>query len=83
LAKVWDLEAGEEIATLYGNDRQLARIDVTPDGTTVAIGSDGLVRTCAVDTDDLVAPAWSRVTRSLTNAECQKYLHVDECPQRP
>jgi hypothetical protein len=36
-----------------------------------------------VDTDELVALARSRVTRSLTAEECQKYLHVDDCPQRP
>jgi WD40 repeat protein len=83
LAKVWDLETGEEIATFYGNEGQLARIDITPDGTTVAVGSNGLVRIYTVDTEELVALARSRVTRSLTTEECQKYLHVDECPERP
>jgi WD40 repeat protein/DNA-binding SARP family transcriptional activator len=83
LAKVWDLEAGEEIATLYGNDTQLAPIRISPDGTMVTIGADGLVRIYTVDTEELVALARSRVTRSLTREECRKYLHVEECPARP
>jgi hypothetical protein len=36
-----------------------------------------------VSTDELVALARSRVTRSLTTEECQKYLHVEECPDEP
>jgi WD40 repeat protein/DNA-binding SARP family transcriptional activator len=83
LAKVWDLEAGEEIATLYGNEGNLAPIHISPDGTTVTVGSNGLVRIYTVDTEELVALARSRVTRSLTTEECREYLHVDECPERP
>jgi hypothetical protein len=41
------------------------------------------VRIYVLDTDDLVALARSRVTRPLTAEECQKYLHVDECPPQP
>ena len=30
--------------------------------------------------DELTELAWSRVTRSLTDDECQQYLHLDSCP---
>jgi WD40 repeat protein len=83
LAKVWDLESGEELATLYGNEGILAFLHLSPDGTMVSVGSNGLVRTFTVETDELVALARSRVTRSLTTQECQKYLHVEACPERP
>jgi hypothetical protein len=40
------------------------------------------VRLFLLRMDELLTLAQSRVTRSLTAAECQKYLHVDECPAR-
>jgi WD40 repeat protein len=56
----------------------------SPDGTQVATaGDEGTVRLYAVRVEDLVALARSRVTRTLTTEECQKYLHVDECPAGP
>jgi hypothetical protein len=30
--------------------------------------------------DDLLALAQTRVTRKFTVEECQKYLHVEQCP---
>ena len=30
--------------------------------------------------EELMALARARVTRSLTDAECRQYLHVDQCP---
>jgi hypothetical protein len=32
---------------------------------------------------DLIDVAQSRVTRGLTTQECQKYLHVEACPEEP
>jgi hypothetical protein len=52
-----------------------------PEGMQVATGADdGTVRIYVVRVEDLITLARSRVTRSLTTEECQKYLHVDECP---
>ena len=49
---------------------------------TVLVGLDG-VRVYALQMEDLVALAKSRLTRSLTTEECQKYLHVEQCPLEP
>jgi hypothetical protein len=50
----------------------------------VATGrEDGTIRLYAVKMEDLIALARSRLTRSLTTEECQKYLHVEACPALP
>ena len=47
----------------------------------IAVASnDGIVRVFLLRIDELLALAETRVTRSLTSAECQKYLHVEACP---
>jgi len=79
--KVWDLDTGEEVATLDPLTGYLAGHTVSPDGTRIATASaDGTIRTFVLSTQELVELARSRVTRSLTTAECQKYLHFDQCP---
>ena len=55
----------------------------TPDGKQLlTCGWDGVVRIFTLDLEELVALAQSRVTRSLTEAECQQYLHVEACPEQ-
>jgi hypothetical protein len=36
-----------------------------------------------LDVQELISLAHARVTRSLTQEECQQYLHVDVCPTSP
>jgi WD40 repeat protein len=82
--KLWDLSNGEEIATLYGQTGVLNWAVYSPDGTSIITTAlDGTVRSFVVSTEELVALAQSRLSRSLTTEECQKYLHVEECPERP
>ena len=38
------------------------------------------MRIHALRIEDLLALARSRVTRTLTEDECRKYLHVETCP---
>jgi WD40 repeat protein len=46
-----------------------------------AAGTDGQVYFFVLDLDTLLSLAHSRVTRSLTTAECQQFLHMAECPE--
>lgn len=53
----------------------------SPDGTRLISGSRDLTaRVFAVDVEDLVGIAESRVTRGFTDAECDRYLHLEACP---
>ena len=52
----------------------------SPDGSKLASAGPGLVRVWALDLDDLIAIADTKVTRTLTDEECRQYLHVARCP---
>lgn len=56
-------------------------IAVSPDGTRLAsAGRDHIVHVYELNMKDLAAIAQARLTRTLTLEECQKYLHVAQCP---
>jgi WD40 repeat protein len=74
-AKIWDVATGQELLTFYG-----MRSEFTPDGKRlIAYGIDGVTRGFFLDMADLVGLARSRLTRTWTEAECQKYLHQSTC----
>ena len=82
--KLWDAASGKELLTLYGHTARIFGIVISPDGTQLATASqDGTSRVYLLKMEDLVRLAQSRVTRSLTTEECQKYLHVEQCPSEP
>ncbi|MCI0633149.1 MAG: protein kinase [Actinobacteria bacterium] len=57
------------------------KLAFSPDGTRLAYtAADGTVRVLALDVDDLIDLARSRLTRSWTQEECRTYLHVERCP---
>jgi L-rhamnose isomerase len=59
-------------------------IAVGPAGARFVTASrDGTARVYACKIEDLVALARQRVTRSLTQAESQQYLHIQQCPFQP
>jgi WD40 repeat protein len=77
--KVWDLTIGREWLTLPPHSGPLLGVAFSSDGTRLTTaGFDG-VRVYALRLEDLVALAQSRLTRTLTEQECQQYLHVEAC----
>jgi WD40 repeat protein len=83
--KVWTLPApGEQLTeplTLLGHTGSVYRAEFSPDGRRLATASrDGTSRVYAIPIADLVALARQRLTRGLTQDECEKYLHVKACP---
>jgi WD40 repeat protein len=82
--KIWDSESGKELLTLLGHTGRVFGVAISSDGTQLATaGQDGTSRVYLLKIEDLVKLAQSRLTRSLTAEECQKYLHVEACPTGP
>lgn len=82
-AKIWDVATGQEILSLQGSKGGVNGAVFSPmEGKSLlAVSSpNGVVRIFLLQIDELLALAQSRVTRPLTAGECQKYLHVDQCP---
>ncbi len=83
-AKVWDFATGEELLTLTGHTGAVIGVAFSPDGTRlITAGTDSTFRIYALQIDELVGITLSRLTRSLTMEECQKYLHLHQCPPSP
>jgi WD40 repeat protein len=79
-ARLWDGTTGQETMTL-GHTGKLTNAMFSPDGRYILTASvDGTARVYFAHIQDLVAAAQSRLTRQLTTEECQKYLHMDQCP---
>ncbi len=77
---IWDAQTGEPIETLPHPGTTLAAV-YSPDGKHLATaGGDGFGRLFFLDMDELIAMAKARLTRTLTTEECQKYLHLAQCP---
>jgi WD40 repeat protein len=80
-ARVWDVATGTGLYMLTGSTDSLTGVLFTPDGKELVTGSaDGTVRFYLVHIQDLVALARTRITRTLTEAECRQYLHLSVCP---
>ena len=78
--KIWDSATGGELLDLPGGST-LVLFNRT--GNRMFTSSDNGIQLYALKIEDLIALAKSRLTRSLTTEECQKYLHVDACPALP
>jgi WD40 repeat protein len=80
--KVWDAASGEELHVLYTPGRSFPNeVAFSPDGRRLASSEQfGNVRVWALDIDQLVELARSRLTRGLTDQECRQYLHMAACP---
>ncbi len=82
-AKLWDASTGEELLTFTGDGTPLYDILFSSDGKLFATGGDSGVHVYVLQIDELIALAKSRVTRSLTTEECQKYLHMGQADCAP
>ncbi|NIN64528.1 MAG: hypothetical protein GTO63_07465 [Anaerolineae bacterium] len=81
---LWDAESGLPLLSLGGHTDPVVGIACSPDGDYLATASfDGTTRVYVVQADSLLALARSRLTRPFTLEECQKYLHVEQCPAVP
>jgi WD40 repeat protein/class 3 adenylate cyclase len=79
--RVWDLSSGQELYALSDHTEPVWGLAFSPDGSRLVSGSwDGTARVYAAELEDLIALAQSRLTRTWTPDECQRFLHVDECP---
>ena len=79
--RLWDAQTGKLLLTLDGAAQGVGAVAFSPDGTRLAAENyDGTTRVYVLPIPDLIALAQSRLTRTLTTAECQRYLHTDSCP---
>lgn len=82
--KVWNVATGKELLTLKGQSGLVWSVAWSPDGKRLATGSDdGTVQVYAMDINDLLKLARSRVTRDLTPDECKRYFQSEKCPPLP
>ena len=78
--RLWDVDSGRELIVLAENSGG-PDMDFSPDGKFLVLaGGDGAARVFVLSIEDLIDLANSRLTRTLTPEECQKYLHQDSCP---
>ena len=84
-AIVWDALTGAELLTFPGSLGGVTSVAFDPrTGSRLAVGStDGVVRIFLLNLEELVAFARKRVTRELSPWECQKFLHLQQCPPPP
>ena len=81
-ARLWDAD-GNFLDALRGHTGPVWSASFSPDGTRiVTAGGDGTARLWRVwrDIDAMLAEARRRAGRTLTDLECQQYLHVKVCP---
>lgn len=77
---LWDPHSGERLYTLVGHEGAASDIDWTAEGARlVSVGDDGLIKAYLLDPEGLIDLARSRVTRRLTDEECNQYLGEERC----
>jgi WD40 repeat protein/serine/threonine protein kinase/DNA-binding SARP family transcriptional activator len=78
--RIWETLSGEAVLTLTEGPGWLV---YTADGKNLYFGEffSGTISVFSLALNETITLAQSRVTRVLTEAECQRYLHLDACPE--
>ncbi len=82
--RLWDFPTGDLLVELK-TDRLAGfpAVGFSPDDNYLFYeDASGVIRKYPMDLDVLVELARSRLTRTLTDAECQTYLHVEACADK-
>lgn len=83
--RLWTTD-GSFLAALDGHRAAVTSLTFSPDQKRlVSTSMDGTARTWVIFPDEqaMLAAARQRVGRTLTNAECLRYLYLDACPAEP
>jgi len=76
--RLWNTATGQELLTLSLHTDAVPGLCFSPDGRRLASSSaDGSVRVYALELEELVAIARSRLARTLTDDERRRYLHAE------
>jgi len=79
--RIWDVKTGDQLHNFARHPSELTGVAFSPDGKHLASASaDGMARIYALDAEELLTLGLTRVNRSLSNEECDKYLDLKPCP---
>jgi WD40 repeat protein len=82
-ARVWDANSGEELMTLGGHSGPVWSVAFDPkeegNNRLATVSSDGTAQIYAWKLEDLLTLARQRVTRDLTDKECERYFQTQTC----
>lgn len=82
-ARLWDGRDGTALAVMAGHDDTVWWVAFYPDGQRLVTAShdrSGRIWQPYVDLTTMLAEARRRISRPLTDQECQHYLHLERCP---
>ena len=82
MIRIWDVATGNETMKLSGPRESAMKVAFGADGrrlTVATTGGEAVVY--ALGLDELLEVARSRVTRTITLAECRQFLHGDACSE--
>jgi serine/threonine protein kinase/WD40 repeat protein/DNA-binding winged helix-turn-helix (wHTH) protein len=78
---VWEVATGDHLFAPPSEVSGVKEVSFSEDGSRlVVIHEDGTIFSHPIALEDAIEIASSRVGRSLTDAECQRFLHVATCP---
>jgi WD40 repeat protein len=81
---VWDATNGQDLLTLHGHISVVTSVAWSPNGKRLATsGDDGIVQIYPYDDIELLRLVHSRIARSLSEYECQRYFNTGACPPLP